>query len=419
MPFSPIPEILDELRAGRMVVLTDDESRENEGDLVLPAQCVTPEAIAFMLKEAMGYLCLSLTQADCDRLDLVPQAALNTTARGTAFTVSIDGHPRLGFTTGVSARERAKTILHAIRPDSSPADFVRPGHVNPLRARDGGVLVRTGQTEGSVDLCRLAGLHPAAVIIEIMREDGEMARVPDLEKFCAKHRLRMCSVAQVIAHRLERESLVRRLEPVLGRPVRTPLGVFTGIAYESLVDPLPHMALVMGQVGRLDGAGHPIPVQGPTLVRMHRRHLLGDIFDDLESVPGASYSSGQLLHGAMRAIARAGEGAIVYLRSTTPPAAFDAADLAARMHSVRRHDRHPDDPDFAHLSGDPAAPTAPPPGAQPHRDHGIGGQILRDLGLSNLRVLTNAPKPMPGIEAFGVHVSEYVPIQPAPPPGPR
>jgi 3,4-dihydroxy 2-butanone 4-phosphate synthase/GTP cyclohydrolase II len=412
VPFSPIPEILDELRAGRMIVLTDDERRENEGDLVLPAQFVTPEAIAFMLKEAMGYLCLSLTEADCDRLHLVPQVAHNTTARGTAFTVSIDGHPRLGFTTGVSARERARTILHAIRPDSTPADFVRPGHVNPLRARDGGVLVRTGQTEGSVDLCRLAGLYPAAVIIEIMREDGEMARLPDLEKFCARHGLKMCSVAQIIAYRLQRESLVRRLEPIRGRTVRTPHGLFTGIAYESLVDPLPHLALVMGRVGQLDASGHPLPVDRPVLVRMHRRHLLGDIFDDLESVPGGTYSSGQLLHGAMRAIAQAGEGAIVYLRPASPAGVFDPADLAGRMHSVHRPDRHPDDPDFAPLATDAHAQATPESGAYPHRDHGIGGQILRDLGLSTLRVLTNAPKPMPGLEAFGIRIAEYVPVQP-------
>src|SRR4051812_6615009 len=176
--FTPIPEVLDQLKTGRMVILTDDESRENEGDLVIPAQFITPEAITFMLSVARGYMCLSLTEADCDRLDLHPQGPVNTSARGTPFTVSIDGHPRHGFTTGVSARERARTILMAIDPASTPGDFVRPGHINPLRSRDGGVLVRTGQTEGSLDLCRLAGLHASAVIIEIMRDDGEMARMP-------------------------------------------------------------------------------------------------------------------------------------------------------------------------------------------------------------------------------------------------
>ena len=231
--FSPIPDILDDLRAGKMVILTDDEHRENEGDLILPAQFVTPEAITFMLSVARGYLCLSLTEADCDRLDLTPQAAVNTSARGTPFTVSIDGHPKHGFTTGVSARERARTIRMVIDPASKPEDFVRPGHINPLRSRNGGVLVRTGQTEGSLDLCRLAGLYPAAAIIEIMRDDGEMARVPDLEKLCERHGLKMCSVAQIIEYRLARESLVRRLEPVRGTPIQTDFRPFTAIAYES------------------------------------------------------------------------------------------------------------------------------------------------------------------------------------------
>ena len=211
--FTPIPEILDELRAGRIIVLTDDEDRENEGDLVLPAQFVTPELISFMLREASGYLFLSLTEADCDRLDLHDQTPVNTSVRGTPLTVSIDGHPKHGFTTGVSAHERAKSIHLAIDPDSGPDDFVRPGHINPLRSRDGGVLVRIGQTEGSVDLCRLAGLYPAAVGIEIMREDGEMARLPDLERFCAQHDLKMCSVRDIIEHRLAKSSIVERLDP--------------------------------------------------------------------------------------------------------------------------------------------------------------------------------------------------------------
>ena len=209
-----------------MVVLTDDEKRENEGDLILPAQFITPEAVTFMLQSALGYMCLSLTEADCDRLNLHPQGPINTTQRGTAFTVSIDLHPRHGGTTGVSARERARCIQMAIDPKYGEADFVRPGHINPLRSRDGGVLVRTGQTEGSVDLCRLAGLYPAAVIIEVMKPDGEMARVPDLVTYCQKHGIKMCSVAQVIEHRLGRESLVRRLEPVAGTVLRTDTGEF-------------------------------------------------------------------------------------------------------------------------------------------------------------------------------------------------
>ncbi|MBY0261824.1 MAG: 3,4-dihydroxy-2-butanone-4-phosphate synthase, partial [Phycisphaerales bacterium] len=249
MPFSPIPEILDELRAGRMVILTDDEDRENEGDLVLPAQFVTPEAITFLLSVARGYLCLSLTPEDCDRLDLHPQGSVNTSARGTPFTVSIDGHPKHGFTTGVSARERARSIRMVIDPATGPGDFVRPGHINPLRSRTGGVLVRTGQTEGSIDLCRLAGLYPAACIIEIMRDDGEMARLPDLQILARQHGIKICSVAQIVEHRLRQESLVRRLEPASGTHVRTAMGTFNLIAFASAVDPLPHVALCVGGVG--------------------------------------------------------------------------------------------------------------------------------------------------------------------------
>ena len=212
MPLSPIPEILDELRAGRIVVMVDDENRENEGDFVCAAESLTVEQVNFMTRVGAGYLCVALDGASCERLDLVPQAAINTSLRATPFTVSVDGHPRHGVGTGISARDRVKTIHLMCDPGSRPDDFVRPGHINPLRARDGGVLVRTGQTEGSVDLCRLAGLRPAACIIEVVREDGEMARVPDLELLCAQHGLKMCSVEQVIEWRLRRESLVRRIE---------------------------------------------------------------------------------------------------------------------------------------------------------------------------------------------------------------
>ncbi len=395
--FSPIEDILAELRAGRMIVLTDDESRENEGDLVLPAQFVTPEAITFMLSVARGYLCLSLTAQDCDRLDLHPQASFNTTQRGTAFTVSVDGHPRHGFTTGVSARERARTIQMMIDPRSTPADFVRPGHINPLRSRDGGTLVRTGQTEGSLDLCRLAGLYPAACIIEIMRDDGEMARLPDLEELCAQRGLKMCSVAQIIEHRLARESLVRRMAPAEGQALRTRHGVFTLIAYESVVDPLPHLALTVGGVGEAsrDGADGR-----PTLVRMHRRGLLGDVFGDLDSSRDGATSD--VLHASMAAIQKEGRGAIVYLR---PEGVGD--ELDQRLLAIRRGGFCPGDdaPDLTHPKG-PGAESVP----MPHREFGIGGQILRDLGVSRLRLLTNSATPLPGLEAFGLEIVERVPL---------
>ena len=247
--FSPIPEILDDVRNGKLVILVDDESRENEGDLVLAAQFVTPEMINYMTRFAGGYLCLSLTEKDCDRLDLHPQSPANTALRQTALTVSIDGHPRHGVGTGISASDRARTIQLAIDPTTGPDDFVRPGHINPLRARDGGVLVRTGQTEGSVDLARLAGCSPAALIIEIVREDGEMARRDDLEKMCAEHGFKMCTIDQLIEYRLRREGLVRRLPPTGGATIETEFGEFTLLAMRSAVDPLPHLVISAGGVG--------------------------------------------------------------------------------------------------------------------------------------------------------------------------
>ncbi len=384
--FAPISEILSELREGRMIVLVDDESRENEGDLVLPASFVTPEAVSFMLTVARGYLCLSLTPEDCDRLALAPMAAVNTSVRGTPLTVSIDGHPRHGFTTGVSARERAGTIRLAIDPRTTPADFVRPGHVNPLRSRAGGVLVRTGQTEGSVDLCRLAGLYPAAAIIEILRDDGEMARRADLIDLCRKHALKMCSVAQVIEHRLARESLVRRLDLPNHATLRTAEGVFDLAVFESLVDPLPHLVLTLGGVGRA-------PVDDPVLVRMHRRHLLGDVFGEVE--PGRDASTGDHLRAAMRAIRREGRGAVVYLRQQG-----EGDSLEARLQSPTR----PTDPDSPRLAHGVL------------REFGIGGQILRDLGLSRLRLLTNSRTDLPGLDGFGIEIVERVPLVLEPPP---
>ncbi len=383
--FSPIPEILDDLRAGRMVVLTDDEDRENEGDLVLPAQFATPETITFMLTAARGYLCLSLTEADCDRLDLSPQSQTNTSSRGTAFTVTIDGHPKHGFTTGVSARERARCIQMMIDPSTRPGDFVRPGHINPLRSRDGGVLVRTGQTEGSVDLCRMAGLYPAAAIIEIMRDDGEMARVPDLEVFCKKHAIKMCSVAQLIAHRLRETSLIKRVSTP--RKVKTAFGEFDAIAYESAVDTLPHLALTMGGIG-FSPAG-----AAPTLVRMHRRHLLGDVFAELTD--GTALSSGDLLRQALKLIAKEGRGAVVYLRTEMPDEPED--DLEALLQAPRKIPA--DDPRGASTAG---------VASQTQRDYGVGGQILRDLGLSRLRLITNSMREMPGLDGFGLEIVERV-----------
>ncbi len=401
-PFSPIADVLDDLRQGKMVILTDDEDRENEGDLVLPAQFVSPAAITFMLSQARGYLCIAMTEEDCDRLDLAPQAAVNTSKRGTAFTVSVDGHPSHGFTTGVSAHERSRCISMMIDRRYGAADFVRPGHINPLRARNGGVLVRTGQTEGSVDLCRLAGLTPAALIIEIMRDDGEMARVPDLAAFSKRHGIRMCSVAQIIEHRLLRESLVHRAQPVHGRDIRTEHGTFRAMVFESVVDALPHLVLAKGDVGALDPRGNVIASPRPTLVRMHRRHLLGDVFGDLDA--SADGSTGAVLRESMRLIEHEGHGAIVYLRTAGGAAAGQeaATDLEGRLQTLRTGALSADEPSLTARDGESAMPMA-------QREFGIGVQVLRSLGLSKLRLITNHAREMPGLDAFGLEIVERVP----------
>lgn len=390
---------MEELRAGRIIVLVDDEQRENEGDLVCAAQAITPETVNFLNRVAGGYLCVSLDGNTCDRLALHPQAGANSSLRGTAFTVSVDGHPRHGVGTGISARDRAATIRLIADPKSRPDDFVRPGHINPLRAREGGVLVRTGQTEGSVDLCRMAGLLPAACIIEVVREDGEMARMDDLKTLCVKHALKICSVEQIIEHRLRGETLVKRIEPASGIVVETPEGPFTLYAWHSSLDPQPHLALCLGGIGVLDRDGRAIAQDDPVLVRMHRRDILGDIFATTRV--GGERSGQETVRASLRAIRREKKGALVYLRSEN-----EGADLTDLIHQVRRSG-----------SDDVNAPDLTRPGgigarAQPmdQREFGIGGQILRDLGLRRLRVLSDHPKAMPGLHGFGLEIVEQVPI---------
>ena len=398
-----IPDILDDLRAGKMVVLVDDEKRENEGDLVCAASSVTPEIINFMIREGRGVLCLALSGSICDKLELAPQSLINTALHGTAFTVSIDADARFGVTTGVSASDRAATIRVAIDDQTRPGDLKRPGHINPLRAREGGVLVRTGQTEGSVDLCRLAGLKSAAVIIEVMNSDGSMARMADLQAMCDQHGLKICSVADVIQYRMEREHLVQRIDSV---PFESEYGRFTLIAYRSVVDPLPHVALVCGDVGQTDSAGVPIQISDPVLVRMHSQNLLGDVFHDVEQ------SSGRTLGLAMRRIQEAGRGAVVYLRHEGMGTGL--LKQLQTLHLPHEEGGGRDRPRIA--EGDDA--DVPPDGKQgeseqlaPKRDYGIGSQILRDLGIRKLRLLTNHPINPTGLAGFGLEISEFVPVE--------
>ena len=401
--FSPISAILDDLNAGKAVVLVDDEGRENEGDFMVAAEHMTVEMVNFFTRVGGGYLCVALDAATCDRLELGPQAAVNTSLRTTAFTVSVDGHPRHGVGTGISADDRATTIQLLAGADTRPDDLVRPGHINPLRARPGGVLARTGQTEGSVDLCKLAGLAPAAVIIEIVMPDGTMARRDDLVELCTEHGLKMCTVEQIIEHRLAEETLVKRLDPVEGCDVQTPWGVFKLVAFESAIDPQPHIALCMGDIGTLDANGQPIEIDDAVLVRVHRRDILGDIF---EVAGPAATPSAHTLRASMEAIALEGRGAVVYLR----PESLGDTQLSAMLHHVRRPDM--DDPDCPDLTrpdgiGSKAQPTDT-------RNTGTGSQILRALGVSKLRLLSSTPRTWHGLNAFGLEIVETVVVEAAP-----
>ena len=387
MPFASIPEILEELAAGRMIVLVDDEDRENEGDLVIPAEKLTPAASNFMVTHARGVVCLALTPERCDKLQLHPQVERNTAQLGTAFTVTVDAHKRFGVTTGVSARDRAKTIEVAIAEDAQPQDLLRPGHINPLRSREGGVLVRAGQTEGSVDLARLAGLKPAAVICEIMRDDGEMMRRDDLEKFCREHQIKMCTIAELISYRLKREQFVKRITTVA---LPTRWGDFTMHAYQSVIDAQPHLALVKGGIGEFDETGKVIVQNDPVLVRVHSECLTGDIFGS------GRCDCGEQLDTAMQMIEAEGKGVLVYLRQEGR-----GIGLANKLHAYKLQDLGLDTVEANVSLGLPID----------KRDYGVGSQILRDLGLTKLRIMTNNPKKIYGIEGYGLAVVEEVPVR--------
>jgi 3,4-dihydroxy 2-butanone 4-phosphate synthase/GTP cyclohydrolase II len=362
-----VERALEEIRRGRMVILTDDEDRENEGDLVMAAQKVTPEAINFMATHGRGLICLSLIDERLRQLNLPLMVQDNTSPFQTAFTVSIEA--ARGVTTGISAADRATTIRAAVAPNAKPGDLVRPGHIFPLRAREGGVLVRTGQTEGSVDLARMAGLSPAGVICEVMNPDGTMARRPQLQRFARKHKLVLLSVADIIRYRLERERLVRR---VATRKVNRPgLGELTAISYASDVDAAVHVALVKGDVAGKE----------PMLTRVHRACLMGDVLGSADCDCGAQ------LEQAFRRISEEGRGVVIYLQK----------DQAPRDKLL-----------CSHVSNEEVVPG--------HRDQtrlrefGVGAQILKDLGLSRLRLLTNNPKKIVGLESYMLEVVEQIPL---------
>jgi 3,4-dihydroxy 2-butanone 4-phosphate synthase/GTP cyclohydrolase II len=380
-PFIDVPAAIEEIRAGRMIVVVDDEDRENEGDLTLAAEKVTPEAINFMAKYGRGLVCLAMTEERLDHLRLGPMSAENTSQYGTAFCEAIDA--RAGVTTGISAYDRARTIQVAIDPATKASDLARPGHVFPLRARKGGVLVRAGQTEASVDLARLAGLIPAGIICEIMKDDGTMARVPDLIEFCRKHGMKMLTVAELIRYRMAHERYVHRVGEAL---VETRFGEFRLIAYESEVDGgESHVALIKGEMPLGDVEASDAPV----LVRMHAHCLMGDVFGSTGCECHAT------LEGSLRRIAQEGRGALIYLHQTSQ--GFSKEKIGERTALTFHKGRK--------------LPALLDNERQTQREIGIGAQILSDLNLRRIRLLTNRPKKVAALEGFGIEIVDQVPVE--------
>ena len=390
MPISTIPEILDDLRQGKMIILVDDPARENEGDLAMLAEHVTPEAIRFMVSRGRGLVCVPLAGEICDALELAPQVAKNTSKMGTGFTVSVEAAE--GVTTGISAADRARTIRTLVDPRSGPDDLARPGHVFPLRARDGGVLVRGGQTEGIVDLARMCGARPAGVVCEVMNDDGTMARMPDLERFAAEHELRICTIEGLIAWRRQNERLVEPIE--MDVPLPTPFGTFHAHLFRSTIDGKEHLALTRGLAGPgLDGPRAPI--EEPVFVRVHSECLTGDVLHSLRC------DCGSQLHKALRVLGREERGVLVYMRQEGR-----GIGLANKLKAYRLQDEGLDTVEANAALGFPAD----------LREYGLGAQMLHYLGVRRMRLLTNNPKKIAGLHGWGLEVIDQLPLATEPNP---